>query len=277
LRTALPGVSWKVINRGVSEGKARAAQVEDTCGKMEGLSGIDDDIVQLNGDGPAVRLSEDRAFIEAMSQEFASKIIYGNTNTDPEEILGLAPRYNSLSAANGENIIDAGGTGSTNTSVWLVCWGDETLHGIYPKGTQAGITVDDLGKQLVEDGITTGSKILKWFTKIGWNCGLTVKDWRYAVRVANIDVTALTVNAVSGADLIEKMIRAMHKIKNRRMGKLVWYANETVETFLDLQTLNKSNLNVTYRDGAHGEPVLTFRGIPVRRVDELVSTEARVV
>ncbi len=35
-------------------------------------------------------------------------------------------------------MIKGGGSGDDNTSVWLVVWGPNTIHGIYPKGSMPG-------------------------------------------------------------------------------------------------------------------------------------------
>ena len=72
------------------------------------------------------------------------------------------------------------------------------------------------------------------------------------------------------------MIRAIHKIPSKGKGKLVFYVNELVFTYLDLQTLKQTNMNVTYMQDPHGKPVMMFRGIPVKRCDALVNTEATV-
>ena len=38
-----------------------------------------------------------------------------------------------------------------------------------------------------------------------WDLGIALHDWRYVVRIANIDVTALRTNANAGANLIKMM------------------------------------------------------------------------
>lgn len=41
----------------------------------------------------AFRLSEDRAFLEAMNLQQASTLFYGDTTKNPERFLGLGPRF----------------------------------------------------------------------------------------------------------------------------------------------------------------------------------------
>jgi hypothetical protein len=83
-----------------------------------------------------------------MSQTIAQTYWYGNTAVTPAEFMGLSPFYNTLSTAtaqNAANVIGGGGTGSSNTSIWLVCWGPETIFGVYPRGSKAGLDMEDKG------------------------------------------------------------------------------------------------------------------------------------
>ena len=106
VRTGLPTVAWKLINQGVTPSKSTTAQIDEACGIMEAWSEVDKDLAMLNGNTQSFRLSEAQAFIEAMNQEMASTLFYGNSSTAPEEFTGLSPRYSDLSATNGQNIID---------------------------------------------------------------------------------------------------------------------------------------------------------------------------
>ncbi|MDT0278491.1 major capsid protein, partial [Blastococcus goldschmidtiae] len=126
---------------------------------------------------------------------------------------------NDKSAKNAQNIVDAGGTGSNLTSIWLVVWGTNTVHGIFPKGQKAGLDHKDLGEQtLVDDN---GGKYQGYRTHYKWDNGLSVRDWRYVVRIANIDTTKL--GADDGPNLAKLMVQALHRIPNLQMGKAVFY------------------------------------------------------
>src|SRR5580765_8391881 len=126
VRTGLPAVAWRLLNYGVVPSKSTTAQVDDACGMLEAYSEVDKDLAMLNGNLGSFRLSESRAFIEAMNQEMAETLIYGDTGTAPEKFLGLTARYSSTTPANGTNVILGGGVQTDNTSVWLVSWGDQT-------------------------------------------------------------------------------------------------------------------------------------------------------
>lgn len=273
VRSGLPAVAWRMLNYGVQPSKARSVQITDTCGMLEAYSKVDKDLAMLNGNTAAFRLSEDRAFLEAMNQEMATAIFYGDQTADPEKITGLAPRYSDLSAENGDNILSGGGAGADNTSVWLVAWGDMSCHGIFPKGSTAGLQHTDLGEDTAADANGGEYQILR--THYQWKAGLTVKDWRYGIRICNIDVSDLTKDASAGADLIDLMVQAIELLPNQMMGRPVFYCNRTIRSYLRRQLSNKDNVNLTL-DNAGGKHVLNFDGIPVRRCDAITNAEAAV-
>lgn len=282
VRSGLPDVAWRKLNYGVQPSKSTTVQVDDTCGMLEAWSVADKDLAELNGDVGAFRMSEANAFLEGMNQEFAQTLIYGNSGTEPEAFTGLALRYSSLSAANGQNILSAGGA-SGNTSVWLVGWGDNTIHGIYPKGSSAGLQHNDRGLEVVTDA--AGGKYLAYHDNFQWKTGLAVRDWRYAVRIANIDVAALaaatgTQATTAATELIKLMSRAIDRIPNFGGIKPVFYANRTVRSHLRIQGLNKSNnaLSVQEALSQFGMPMtnMQLHGIPIRLCDAILNTEAAV-
>lgn len=276
IRSGLPTVTWRLLNYGVQPSKSRTVQVTDTVGMLEAYAKIDVDLAELNGNTSDFRLSEDKPFIEAMNQELASVLFYGNTATNAEKFMGFAPRYNSLSAANADNIIDAGGTGSTNLSIWLVVWGDNTCHGLFPNGSKAGLTTEDLGKQLAYDDQTPPGQFMAYQTKYQWKPGLTLRDWRYVVRVCNIDRSALTKNAASGADIIDLMTQALELVKDLNAGKAAFYVNRSCRSYLRRQITNKVASGTLSMESVAGKRVVMFGEVPVRRCDALLNTEARV-
>lgn len=274
IRTGLPTVYWRSINQGVPTSKSTTAQVDEACGMLEAYSEVDKDLAELNGNTAGFRLSEDQAFLEAMNQTQASTMFYGNPATDPKQYLGLAPRYSSLSAGNAQNIISGGGSGSVNTSIWLVVWGENTAFCPFPKGSKAGLIHDDLGLDTVID--SSGGRFQAYRTHYQWKNGLVVKDWRYVVRIANISTTAL-VNNSSPADIVTLMSKSLDRIPNFGMGRAAFYMNRTVYSYLRIQALSKSQNVLAIEQGLSqfGTPMkwLSFQGIPLRRVDAITNTE----
>jgi hypothetical protein len=277
IRTGLPTVYWRLLNQGVPSSKSTTAQVLESCGILEAWSEVDEDLAALAGDLNAFRLSEATPFVEAMGQEVASTMFYGNSGLAAEEFNGLAVRYSSLSAANAQNIVSAGGAGSDNSSIWLIVWGEDTVNCIFPKGSVAGLEQKDLGLQTVEttSGVG-GSRMRAYQEQYKWKTGISVRDWRYAVRIANIDISNL-VAKTSAADIFELMIKAMHRIPSLNKGKACFYMNRSIQQMLDIQKRDavQAGGGLTY-ENVDGKPVMSFRGIPVRRCDALHELESVV-
>jgi hypothetical protein len=273
VRTGLPSVYWRMLNRGTPRSKSTTAQVDEVAGMLHARSVLDVDLARLSKDINGLRLSEATPFMEAMTQEFVGTMFYGAASA-PEEFVGLAARYSSLSAANGQNIINGGGSGSDNCSIWLVLWGEQTAHGIFPQGTQAGIVHEDLGIQDVEDADGNEFRAYKDHWQI--KGGISVRDWRYVVRVANIDVSALVAES-SNADLIKVMTKAWHRIPSWGLGRPAWYMNRTCAQMLDIQRQLrvKEGSGITFQN-VDGESRMTFRNIPIYVTDQLLETEATV-
>ena len=279
IRTGLPTAYCRSINQGIPTSKSTTAQVDESIGMLEAYAKIDKDLALLNGNTNAFRMSEDSAFLEAMNQAQASTLLYGNPATDPRQYLGLAPRYGAISGAgNAQNVIDAGGVSTNNTSIYLVVWGDNTTFCTFPKGSKAGLAHDDQGELVVYDSNSNPYQAFQ--THYQWKNGLVVKDWRYVVRICNIN-TANLVAESAAADIIKLMSRALDRIPNLSMGRPAFYMNRTVYSMLRIQALNKSQNVLDINSGLNqfGTPSSwnTFEGVPLRRVDQLLNTESRVV
>lgn len=285
LRKSIPTPTWRLFNQGVVTTKSGTKQISDVCGMLEAYAEVDKALVDINGNKEAFRMSEDAAFIEGIKQEVTSTLFYGDTDIDPEKFVGFAPRYYSLLATTGGNIIDAGGTGSDNTSVWLVAWGPNAVHGIYPKGTVAGVQYEDKGQVTAIDSANNGNYEV-YRSHYMWKPGLVIRDWRSVVRIANIDKSdMLTAGDATdnSANLLKYMSMAIDLIPDEQASaKQVFYVNRTIMSMLRVKLMAKSNVHLAIEDitGSNGlkNKVLTFMGIPVRRVSDsiLLNTEARI-
>lgn len=284
-RTGLPTVYWRLINQAVATSKSTTAQVDEQCGMLEAWSEVDKDEAELNGNVSQFRLSEAMAFLEAMNQEMAGTLFYGAAS-NPEEFVGLANRYSDTSAGNGQNILDAGGTGSDNSSVWLCGWGENSVHGIFPKGSKAGITHEDLGLVTVTGSTGIGGTRMRAYQDHWqWKAGLALKDWRYVARIANIDNSELA--GLSGAQevgdatfIVKLMSRAIDRLPTLNGIKPCFYANRTIMSLLRVAALEKSNSVLSITEGLNqfGQRIfnMNFLGIPVRMCDQLTSAESQV-
>lgn len=283
VRTGLPTVYWRQYNQGVPSSKSTTAQVTEPCAMLEARSHIDAKLLQLNGNSAAFRLSEESPFIEAMNQEMTGKLFNGNVGTDMKTFSGLATRYSSTTAGNGQNVILGGGIGADNASMYLVIWGEQTVFCPFPKGSKAGLANRDLGEESVPDG--NGNYYQAARSLFQWDGGLVVKDWRYVVRIANIDVSdwinvANTQTATAGTNMIKLMMRSIARIPNINMGRAAFYCNRSIQEGLMIQALEKSSNALSMKKALtqFGTEMnqLEFMGIPVRGVDQLGTAETLV-
>lgn len=284
VRTGLPVAIWRRLYGGVPPSKSTRAQVDEATGMLEARNEIDVDVANLNGNTAAFRLSEAAAFLESMNENLASTLFYGDTTVNPERFNGLATRYSAISGApNGNNIVDCGGTGSNNCSIWLVTWGDQTLTGIFPKGSKAGIFHQDLGE--IDAFDASNNRFRAVADRWQWKCGIALKDWRYTARAANINVADLVtsvtptfpgVNGTSPVSLPDVLIELTARLPRANMGRSAFYVTRKVGKMLRRQAMNKSQ-NALSIEQAQGQITVSFLGIPIRIVDSLLETEARVV
>ncbi len=276
IRTGLPTATFRRIYGFVPPSKSTTAQVKDPTGMLETYSIVDKDLVDKAPNPKLFRLSESTAFIEAMNQGLQKEFFYGNTKTRPEGFDGLAVRYNSISTDKrniGYNIIDGGGSGDDNTSIWFITHGDQHVSMIYPQGSQAGMQHTDDGVQTETDANGGKRKVYQDHYKM--DSGLTLRDWRSTCRIANIDVSDLDSKDAS-ADLIALMRKAYYRIKRYSAGgKTVIYCNTNVLEHFDAQVENKDNIHFSYQEYL-GQKTLTYKGIPIRECDQILDTEAKV-
>lgn len=278
-RSSQPAGTWRLLNYGVAAEKSSTEQITDLCGILESYSKIDVDLASLNANEAAFRASEDDAFVAGFNSTVATALFYGDQNTNPEQMHGLAPRYNSLTSpagASSTQMVTCAGSGSDNTSVWIVTWGPNTCSLMFPKGSKAGLQNEDLGKILVTD--SNNLMYEAWVTKFQWKLGMVLRDYRYVIRLCNIDVSDLTSDAATGADLMDKLLDGYYSrptVDLGNMAKTFIYCNKTVAKFLHKQAQNKNNVNLTI-DNPAGKPVVSFLDAPIHVCDNITSTEATI-
>lgn len=282
IRSGLPTPTWRKLYQGVQPTKSTTVQVTETTGMLEAYAEVDKALADLNGNTAEFRLSEDRPHIEGMSQEIANTLFFGNEATQPEAFTGFGPRFNSLSAANAENIIDAQGSGTDNNSIWLVVWATDKVHGLIPKGSKAGLQHTDKGQVTIESIDGAGGRMEAYRTHYRWDAGLCVRDWRYVVRIANIDKSLLTATYTSGAfatgaHLANLMFRALDRVPNLGGGRPVFYMSRDMKTWLGQQIAAAVQGSTLTTENVGGKVVTSFMGVPIKRVDVLAADEARVV
>lgn len=282
VRTGLPSATWGRLYKGVPQSKSTIQQVDDATGFLEAMSSVDTRLLKLSTDPARTRLTESSPFFERMNQDMAQAIFYADVATDPEKFTGLAPRYSVIGGpGSGTQVVDGGGRGNDNTSIWFVTWGDHATSLLYPEGTKAGITMEDKGEQRVLD--PAGNPYFVKEAMYTWHVGLTVKDWRYNARIANIDMSDVLAGTV---DLWALLRKGYYKLQSRRRNqissRIAIYMSKDILEVLDAQSSDRALLaaNQNYANLTHaqveGKEVLTYRGFPIRESDELLQTEATV-
>jgi hypothetical protein len=182
-------------------------------------------------------------------------------------------------ADSAENVVDGGGDGSTNSSLWFVTWGDDTCHLIHPQGTAAGLQHRDLGE---DTKVVNNTQYQIYRDHFKWNVGLSVRDWRYIVRLANLESGAAEVDRVDASsttlnNFIFRLTEAHERMYNQRGGgRTVIYCNRYIRMCLRKAAFEKISGSTLQIQQVGGQEVLTFMGMPVRLVDQLLRTEARV-
>jgi hypothetical protein len=274
VRTGIPEPTFRKLYGYVQPSKSTSAKVREGLGMMENYAEVDKALADLNGNKAAWRMSEEAPFIEGFGQKLARYMVYGNEATEPEGFTGLAPRFNDQSAVNGENILTSAATpdASDNTSIWVVGWGPNTCHMIYPKGSQAGIQIQDKGQVTLT---SAEGNMEAYRTHYKWDCGMVVRDWRYVVRV-NFDLEDIVASGATGPVLRDLLAKAMRRIPNLNACRPAIYANRDALDAFDLQMNRDPLLSFKTVEDAQGKVVTRFRGVPIRRVDQILSTEAGI-
>jgi len=294
-RSSIPSGFWRQYNQGVPYAKSTTGKAKVGLGSLEGYSQVDRKLANHTGNPERFCKSEDAAFVEGMGQTMAQSWFYGNVITNPAQFGGLAMFFNTVNpanAANAVNVLDGGGTGSSNTSMWLECFGERTLFGLYPRGSKAGLqTIDHGTARAAYDAL--GNPFEAYTMYFSHDMGLCPMDWRYIVRLANIDVTAAGLAGANAVDLflnMDAMLQIVPHISNSTSGisdtdayddpapgiRPVFHMNRTLRHWMLAQSLRNKNVLLSPEDSA-GKPWLRFRGIDIKVVDQLLNTETRVV
>jgi len=277
MRSGIPEPTFRKLYGGVQPSKSRTVQIMDNCGMLENYAEIDAALAQLNGNTAAWRLSEDMPIIEGFNQKLSRYTFFGNEATEPEGFTGLAPRFNTITGVENKDnvIIDAAGSGYT--SVWLVVWGPNTVHMLYPQGSQAGLYQEDKGQVTIENLNGDGGRMEAYRTHYRWDCGMAVRDWRYIVRM-QFATSLLKSDASSGAKILDVLAQSLDLVPNVNAGRAAFYGNRTMRGFLRRQIANRttnSTLTVEQITRPNGMMVHMpmFDGVPFRRCDALTNTE----
>lgn len=283
--------TWRRINEGILPSKGGTRSQDETAALLESRGQVDREAAILSGNPAVFREKQGIPHINGMHDEFGETLIYGNEFFNDTEFTGFMPRFNELA---NEQVISAGGTGTNLRSILLVGWSEETVTGIVPKGTSAGLNHFDttankdpgsdgfpVGDE-VDDGSGTGKTYLAYRDRWLWRCGIAIPDPRYVVRIANIDLDTLKNNPADGGAYLEHLL--VDAVERFGAGSdpfgnvnASFYAPRELSGWVrhqQVQAKNNSNFGAMEYGG---KKFTAFDGIPFRRMDVMNVDEQRVV
>ncbi|MDA3834408.1 MAG: hypothetical protein PF495_13570 [Spirochaetales bacterium] len=268
-RGTLPAGSRRKLNQRISQSVSRTTEIMDVIEMIEDYSDVDIALANSMPSPAMFRAGEVDAFIEGLGQTVVSDIFYADSNVDPDSMHGLATRMNTL---DGRFVIGAGGAGGDTTSIYVVTWGQNTAHLLYPKNMQQNLGVQHTDKGQVTSENSDGL-IEVYRDHYVIRCGLSVRHPRAIGRLANIEASGAT-NIFDEDDLI-----ALVNNMNIGAGTRI-YVNDTIATQMQIRLKDKNNVNYSSEagDGLSGMPLVRFQGIPIRKLDReiLLNTETAV-
>ena len=294
-RTSIPAGAFRQLNMGVGYSKSTTGKAYLGMGDLEGYSQVDRLLAEMSGSVETFRTSEEVAFLEGLGQTWEETLWYGNTVENPAEFMGMSNFYNTVAqgtAQNATNVIDGGGTAANNLSIWLICWGINQIYGTYPRNSKGGLVSEDKADATPAfDNVGNRYEAYTmWFRQMG---NIVPEDWRYGVRIANVDVTAAGLAGPNALDLFLAMSQAdmLPPTLSKESSGITevdapsdpspgimpyWYINRTGRFWMDAQGMRNRNTLLTLNDAA-GKPQDLIRGIRVRVADRLLVAESQVV
>ena len=286
IQTALPKNVWRRAYEGVEPTKGALRNVKEVYGRMSGLSVCDVATAEKGGNVKLVRghLLEER--LESMSQEAASKILYGSPKDEEKSFVGFAARYSSLSAdaMTSRQVIDNGGTTpNKQSSIYIIGWSPRKIFTFFPKGTRAGIRIHDYSKNgpiAIADG--KGGEYPGYKVQLEWLLGMAVQDYRFGARVCNIQKDQLT-TADAKVALYENFIKALGRIQNLETCNVVAYCDRDIKDALRAGylksggvTVYQNNYGNSSGNKGYANHNLIIDGIQIKAEDACKDTEAVV-
>lgn len=280
-RTRLPAPSWVKIGNGWDATAGLLQQAREGIGQMKARFQAPQDVMRLQPNPAKYRMQQERAYVEAMGQEFANTLVSGSaTGEPPEEFDGLKARYKTLATTDSAYVANNGaslGGGTSLTSIWFIQWAPGRVYLIYPRNAEGGgIKKEDKGLvyTLADNSSATptyvpnNKQLWAFITEFSWDVGLCVEDTRTVKRLGNISTVAATDSNTLDED---KIIEVRNNFKGQ--GTIYMYCNEKI--FTQLQILAKDKTNVHWPpDSPFGKPQMYFLDMPVRRLDAIAVNEA---
>lgn len=281
---SLPIASTRRFNEGILATASKNAPINDPIAMFQDYSEVDMDLWKLQNNPNMWRSDQDMNHIEGLFQLMESMLFYGSLAQNPGSFNGLATRFNNLeSYPNGDtswqpNVWNGGQTTGNVTSAWMIEFSEDSVYGIYPANSMAGLSVRDLGEVTKERPSGTGAvggnymyQVLR--TMLSWYMGMQIADERCVQRICNINPIAL-----STGNFDENIfIQAKNQLpRSGETSGTVILVNRNLKTQIDIRACSqKINAYTMFKPGmdVFGSPVTEFQGIPIYVAEKILNTE----
>ena len=274
IRSGLPEAVARAFYEGWFGTKSSKRQVANACCRV--TTGIEFDwaLYDQDKDKAAFLTDEQKAHSSVLGDKVASLLFYGDLAGDPKGINGFAKTFSAYGAHTGAGMVtddkkaefyclSAGGDGSALRSIFLVGWGANSAHGIYPEGTSAGIKIGQLTKQFVQDA--AGGNIEMGLQEMNWHAGLNIRDFRYCGRVCNIDIEDDPAGAGT-ADYTKLIRKLVTRVKSNGVTQR-FYTSRLVFEAIAEQFEKKTQANAVKYADLEQKKDASLLGIPVAFCD----------
>jgi hypothetical protein len=283
---SLPVASTRLWNQGIKATAAKNVPLNDPIAMFEDYSEVDKDLWEIQNDPNMWRADQDMNHVEGLFQLMESTLFYGSLSQNPGGFNGLATRFNNLeSYPNGDqswvpNVWNGGASTGSVTSAWMLEMSDDSLYGIYPANTAAGLSVRDLGEVTKELSAATGASGNNYMYQVlrsmlRWYMGMQVSDERCVQRICNINPTALSANNFDE----NIFIQAKNWLPRGGEGSgTVILVNRALKTQIDIRAVSQK-INTYFTPPSNdtmdvfGKAVTRFQNIPIYVAEKILSTE----
>ncbi|MDR1507819.1 MAG: hypothetical protein LBI67_12025 [Treponema sp.] len=262
-RNIKPMGEHRIYNKGVGKAATTTKIVHDRIAVLAEYSEVDATMLEHSGNASAARQSEAVAIIKGMGLTQAETLIYGD-ESKPDEFAGLFSRRNSLADP---NVVNAGGTGASLTSIYMVAVGSDLFHLIYPKGSgSVGVTRSDKGLVDVED--SDGKRYPAYREFFQAQYGISIRAPDAVKRICNIPAT------ITGEALLDLILDTRYRMP-QGAATYAMYSNVDILIKLDKAARDKNNVIYTTED-PWGKPITHVRDLRCRQMDVITSAESAV-
>lgn len=285
IRTGVSSATWTAFYEGVQASHGSKKQVRNTSGRVRTKIEVDADLFDSQPDKNAVLMDEVSDHASSMMDAMADCLFYGKIENEPRKFNGLINFYDTVggSASTDDRVashyVFSGKSASKAStamlrSIWLLGWGGKSIRCFYPQGSKAGMDRGTFKKVDTEDGITDGATLEVYRQYLTWNLGLSVRDFRYGGRIANIQADEMF--GTSGLpDYLSILRRLVTRVNGNGVSQ-AWYMDkltlEAVQEWLAAKTQSNA---LTYQQVQQRLTPVLF-GIPVRTCDALNTNETEV-